>query len=312
MVDKQPDIRVSDKAQLRALQQALNQLDDGITVFDAELKLAGWNDRFFDMLDFPREFASHGTPFASFMRFNAERGEYGPGDIDKIVDHRVELARDFQAHYFERVRPGGQVIAVRGTPLDDGGFVTTYRDITAERQYILETDGLTKEFKGFVAVSDVGLKVRRGTIHALIGPNGAGKTTVFNLLTRFLKASSGRITFKGRDITLTEPHAIARLGLVRSFQISSVFAHMSVRENVRVALQRKHGMDFHFWRSARELDAFNDEADAILVRVGLQDFATTLGRRAVLWPQTRSGNRHHRGARSGGHAPRRADPGHGS
>ncbi|OLD76954.1 MAG: ABC transporter ATP-binding protein [Candidatus Rokubacteria bacterium 13_1_20CM_4_70_14] len=117
--------------------------------------------------------------------------------------------------------------------------------------YILETEGLTKEFRGFVAVKDVSLRVRDGTIHALIGPNGAGKTTCFNLLTHFLTPSRGRIRFKGRDITGSRPAGIARLGLVRSFQISAVFPHLTVLENVRLALQRARGHSFDFWRSER-------------------------------------------------------------
>src|ERR1700684_1883524 len=116
-------------------------------------------------------------------------------------------------------------------------------------EVILETQGLSKEFKGFAAVNGVDLKVKRGTIHALIGPNGAGKTTVFNLLTKFLEPSAGRILYKGRDITAERPAAIARRGLVRSFQISAVFPHLTVRQNVRVALQRPLGTSFHFWRS---------------------------------------------------------------
>src|SRR3546814_10538377 len=116
--------------------------------------------------------------------------------------------------------------------------------------YILETQGLTKEFRGFVAVRDVSLSIRRHTIHALIGPNGAGKTTVFNLLTKFLTPSAGRIVYDGKDITGVRPGAIARRGMVRSFQLSAVFPPLSVRENVRVALQRRLGTSFHFWRSA--------------------------------------------------------------
>src|SRR5215211_2924066 len=119
---------------------------------------------------------------------------------------------------------------------------------------ILATEGLTKEFQGFVAVNDVGLKVRRGTIHALIGPNGAGKTTCFNLLTKFLNPTRGRIVYNGRDITAARPADIARLGLVRSFQISAVFPHLTVLENVRIALQRARGGSFDFWRSKRVLD----------------------------------------------------------
>jgi branched-chain amino acid transport system ATP-binding protein len=138
---------------------------------------------------------------------------------------------------------------------------------------ILETRGLTKEFRGFTAVQDVDLKVRRGTIHALIGPNGAGKTTVFNLLTKFLEPTAGHIYYKGRDITAERPADVARRGLVRSFQISAVFPHLSVRENVRVGLQRRLGISFRFWRSERVLDALNTRADELLDAVGLAGFA---------------------------------------
>jgi branched-chain amino acid transport system ATP-binding protein len=138
---------------------------------------------------------------------------------------------------------------------------------------ILETEGLTKEFAGFVAVNEVNLRVRRGSIHALIGPNGAGKTTCFNLLTKFFAPTRGRITYNGRDITRAQPADIARLGLVRSFQISAVFPHLTVLENVRIALQRQRGGSFDFWRSQRVLDAFNDRAMALLNDVGLASFA---------------------------------------
>ncbi len=141
---------------------------------------------------------------------------------------------------------------------------------------ILETRGLTKDFSGFTAVQGVDLKVRRGTIHALIGPNGAGKTTVFNLLTKFVEPSGGRILYNGRDITGMRPAAVARLGLVRSFQISAVFAHLSVRDNVRVALQRPLGNSFHFWRPQRVLDRLNDRAAALLDAVGLGEFAEAM------------------------------------
>jgi branched-chain amino acid transport system ATP-binding protein len=140
---------------------------------------------------------------------------------------------------------------------------------------ILETHGLTKEFRGFVAVKNVALRVRRSTIHALIGPNGAGKTTCFNLLTHFLTPTAGRIVFKGRDITGSRPADIARLGLVRSFQISAVFPHLTVLENVRIALQRRRGTSFDFWRSERVLDALNGRARELLEAVGLDAFAAT-------------------------------------
>jgi len=140
---------------------------------------------------------------------------------------------------------------------------------------ILETRGLTKEFKGFVAVRDVNLAVRRGSIHALIGPNGAGKTTCFNLLTHFLVPTRGQIFYNGREITGSRPAAIARMGLVRSFQISAVFGHLTVRENVRVALQRKRGHSFDFWASERSLDALDARADELIDDVGLAGFETT-------------------------------------
>src|SRR5947209_11667881 len=143
-------------------------------------------------------------------------------------------------------------------------------------EIILETEDLTKEFAGFVAVNGVGLRVARGTIHALIGPNGAGKTTCFNLLTKFLSPSRGRIVFKGRDITALPPAEVARLGLVRSFQISAVFPHLTVLENVRIALQRRRGGSFDFWRSRSVLDTFNDRATALIADVGLASFADTL------------------------------------
>jgi branched-chain amino acid transport system ATP-binding protein len=141
---------------------------------------------------------------------------------------------------------------------------------------ILETRGLTKEFKGFVAVKDVNLKVSRGSIHALIGPNGAGKTTCFNLLTHFLEPTRGRIFYKGRDITGSGPAAIARMGLIRSFQISAVFPHLSVLENVRIALQRKRGTSFDFWRTERLLDGLDGRARGLLDSVGLADFENTI------------------------------------
>jgi branched-chain amino acid transport system ATP-binding protein len=141
---------------------------------------------------------------------------------------------------------------------------------------ILETRGLTKEFKGFVAVKDVDLSVKRGTIHALIGPNGAGKTTCFNLLTHFLVPTRGQIFFKGAEITGSRPSSIARMGLVRSFQISAVFPHLTVLENVRIALQRKRGHSYDFWRDERTLAALNGRALELIDDVGLSGFAATL------------------------------------
>lgn len=141
---------------------------------------------------------------------------------------------------------------------------------------ILETRSLTKEFKGFTAVSDVNLKVERGHIHALIGPNGAGKTTCFNLLTKFLIPTSGQILFNGEDITGAKPAQIARMGIIRSFQISAVFPHLTVLQNVRIGLQRDLGNSFHFWQSERSLSQLNDRAMQLLAEVDLSSFADTV------------------------------------
>ena len=143
----------------------------------------------------------------------------------------------------------------------------------SDAEFILETRQLTKEFKGFVAVSKVDLKVRRGSIHALIGPNGAGKTTCFNLLTKFLKPTSGHIIFDGTDITAETPAHIARRGVIRSFQISAVFPHLSVLENVRVALQRKLGTSFHFWKPEASLHTLDTHAIELLRQVDLETYA---------------------------------------
>jgi branched-chain amino acid transport system ATP-binding protein len=141
---------------------------------------------------------------------------------------------------------------------------------------ILETRKLTKEFKGFTAVNDVNLQVQRGHIHALIGPNGAGKTTCFNLLTKFLVPSSGQILFNGQDITRARPAQIARMGIIRSFQISAVFPHLTVLQNVRIGLQRALGTSFHFWRSERTLRQLDERAMNLLAEVGLEGFADVL------------------------------------
>jgi len=141
---------------------------------------------------------------------------------------------------------------------------------------ILETKDLSKEFRGFVAVNSVNLRVRRGQIHALIGPNGAGKTTCFNLLTRFLPATAGSILFNNRDISHDKPAQIARKGIVRSFQISAVFPNLTVLENVRIALQRNIGVSFHFWRSLAPLRVLDARAMELLEQVDLRNMAQTL------------------------------------
>jgi branched-chain amino acid transport system ATP-binding protein len=150
--------------------------------------------------------------------------------------------------------------------------------------YILETKSLTKEFKGFVAVSDVNLKVRRRQIHALIGPNGAGKTTVFNLLTKFLIPTGGHILFNGQDITYEKPAQVARRGIIRSFQISAVFPHLTVLENVRIGLQRKLGISFHFWKSENQLKQLDAQVMELLESV---DLATSASAVAVELPYGR-------------------------
>jgi branched-chain amino acid transport system ATP-binding protein len=155
-------------------------------------------------------------------------------------------------------------------------------------EIVLETEDLTKEFAGFVAVRSVNLRVARGGIHALIGPNGAGKTTVFNLLSKFLHPTRGRIVFDGHDVTALSAADVARLGLVRSFQISAVFPHLSVLENVRIALQRRRGGSFDFWRSKRVLRVLDDRAMGLIADVGLSSDTDTLavelpyGRKRVL------------------------------
>ncbi|MGB1498183.1 ABC transporter ATP-binding protein [Alloalcanivorax venustensis] len=139
---------------------------------------------------------------------------------------------------------------------------------------VLGTRRLSKHFKGFTAVDNVDLSVKKGHIHALIGPNGAGKTTLFNLLTRFTEPSAGEIHFNGRSVSALPPREVARRGMVRSFQISAVFASLSVLDNVRLALQRELGMSFHFWKSDRVLNRLNDRAMALLESVGLTGVAS--------------------------------------
>jgi branched-chain amino acid transport system ATP-binding protein len=141
---------------------------------------------------------------------------------------------------------------------------------------ILETRNLSKAFRGFTAVDNVSLQVQRGHIHALIGPNGAGKTTCFNLLTKFLVPTTGQILFNNRDITQARPAQIARQGIIRSFQISAVFPHLSVLQNVRIGLQRTLGTSFHFWKSEARLDSLNERAMQLLDEVDLAEFADTV------------------------------------
>lgn len=150
--------------------------------------------------------------------------------------------------------------------------------------FILETKKLCKEFNGFVAVQDASLGIRRGEIHALIGPNGAGKTTFFNLLTKFLKPTSGTIIYNGQDITNIDPATLAPRGLVRSFQISAVFPHLTVLENVRLGMQRALGTSFHFWKSARSLNQLHDRAVELIHEV---DLSQEMNRHAIELPYGR-------------------------
>ncbi|MBZ9909811.1 ABC transporter ATP-binding protein [Mesorhizobium sp. BR115XR7A] len=169
------------------------------------------------------------------------------------------------------------------------GAATVPPDLNAEEpRVVLSARGLRRDFAGFVAVRNVDLDVRHGNIHALIGPNGAGKTTVFNLLTKFLAPTSGRIELLGHDITRTSPAKVARMGLVRSFQISAIFPHLSVLDNVRIALQRPAGLGIQFWRSLAALDRLTPRAMELLRSVGLDDATNRLagdlsyGRKRVL------------------------------
>ncbi len=151
--------------------------------------------------------------------------------------------------------------------------LSTTLNATVSAEPILRAEGLSKSFGGFMAVKNVNLAVQRGTIHALIGPNGAGKTTCFNLLTKFLAPTTGRIFFDGTDITGRKPHDISHMGLVRSFQISAVFPRLSVRENVRIALQQPTGQSFRFWQHTSRLDHLNARVDELLDEVDLRAFA---------------------------------------
>ena len=187
--------------------------------------------------------------------------------VSRQVRHVVGNSKDRQ-----RVIPQPLFRIVEKTGTGHHHPTTSRRDKTFV-DCILETKQLTKEFKGFVAVDKVDLRIKRGTIHALIGPNGAGKTTCFNLLTKFIAPTSGQILLDGQDITSLAPAQIARLGVIRSFQISAVFPHLSVLENVRVALQRQLHTSFQFWTSERTLNQLNDQAMALLEQVDLEKFA---------------------------------------
>jgi len=189
----------------------------------------------------------------------------------RLVGHcheQVAVADRINTAHFARLN-----LYVAGLDIRRNALTMPPLGVRMSSDIILETEDLTKEFAGFIAVNGVSLRVKRRTIHALIGPNGAGKTTCFNMLTKFLSPTRGRIVYNGHDITALPPAEVARLGLVRSFQISAVFPHMTVLENVRIALQRQRGGSFDFWRSASVLDRFNERAMALIEDVGLTSFA---------------------------------------
>ncbi len=164
---------------------------------------------------------------------------------------------------------------------------------------ILETHSLVKDFNGFLAVDGVSVRVKQGEIHALIGPNGAGKTTFFNLLTKFLQPTSGTIFYRGKNITREKPADIARRGVVRSFQICAVFPHLTVLENVRVALQRNLGTSFYFWRSEKSLSEPRSARHGAACRSSLGGIGAHSGIGSAVWAQARTGAGHDIGARAG-------------
>lgn len=156
------------QAQLDLLQAALDHIDQGFSVFDADLRLVAWNRGLWELLDMPQELARRGTHLEDFLRVNAERGEYGPGEIEAKIQRRVERARKFESHYFERVRPNGQVIAVRGTPLPNGGFVTTYSDVTESRRRQEKLEKTVEERTRALRQSEDWLRLVTDNVPALI------------------------------------------------------------------------------------------------------------------------------------------------
>ncbi|WP_326564227.1 ABC transporter ATP-binding protein [Micromonospora peucetia] len=140
-------------------------------------------------------------------------------------------------------------------------------------QALLSARGLTRDFRGFRAVDGVDVDIAAESVHALVGPNGAGKTTLFNLLTGFLRPSGGRIELAGRDITGLPPERIARLGVARSFQITSLFPQLSAREHVELALQSPSGLGWRFWRSAKLMRRYTERAGELLNMVGLAELS---------------------------------------
>jgi branched-chain amino acid transport system ATP-binding protein len=138
---------------------------------------------------------------------------------------------------------------------------------------VLRTRQLARDFRGFRAVDGVDLQVTQGSTHALVGPNGAGKTTLFNLLTGFLVPTSGRVEIDGHDVTGFPPEKITRIGVARSFQITSLFSQLTAREHVELALLGRSGIGWHFWRSSKLMRRYSDQAMTALAEVGLADLS---------------------------------------
>ncbi|PVB62473.1 PAS-domain containing protein [Labrenzia sp. 011] len=162
------------KTQLDLMQAALDHINQGFSAFDADLRLVAWNRGLWEMLDFPQDLARRGTHLEAFLRVNAERGEYGPGDIEGKIRRRLERAKLFEPHYFERIRPNGQIIAVSGTPLPQGGFVTTYSDVTEDRHRQKKLERTVEERTRALQQSEDWLRLVTDNIPALIAYIGPG------------------------------------------------------------------------------------------------------------------------------------------
>jgi len=147
-----------------------------------------------------------------------------------------------------------------------------------ESEIIFETLNLSKVFGGLVAVDNVSIKVRKNTLHAIIGPNGAGKTTFFNLLSGNIEPTSGKVFFKGRDITNQPVHRTIHFGVGRSFQISNIFPNLTVFENIRLASQALGADNFKFWQPASSFKQFEERTWEVLKRVGLEGRANVFAR----------------------------------
>ncbi|MEN6531121.1 MAG: ABC transporter ATP-binding protein [Anaerolineaceae bacterium] len=138
------------------------------------------------------------------------------------------------------------------------------------RETIIETQNLTKYFGALAAVDDVSLKIEAGTLHAIIGPNGAGKTTFFNMLSGNLKPTSGKVFYKGMDLTGKPIHRMIHLGIGRSFQITNIFPNLTVHENIRLASQAMEDNNFHFLMDTAKMVRCEERTAEVIERVGLK------------------------------------------